>query len=130
MGEGRVSIIVVTHNRAESLLRTLAHLRTFACDARVLVVDNASSDTTAASVRRWYPDVALLSLPSNTGAYARTIGAQAVSSPYLAFCDDDCWWDSSSLASGVELLDRYPPSACSTRASSSDRTSAWTPLAR
>jgi len=60
--------IVVTYNRRALLGECLAAL---AAQTRppdvVLVVDNASTDGTAAMVRREHPDVELLALPENEG---------------------------------------------------------------
>jgi len=60
--------IVVTHNRREMLRKCLAALagQTRAPD-RVLVVDNASTDDTAAMLARDHPDVDLLALAENEG---------------------------------------------------------------
>jgi rhamnopyranosyl-N-acetylglucosaminyl-diphospho-decaprenol beta-1,3/1,4-galactofuranosyltransferase len=60
-GSPRVVAVVVTYNRRELLLESLAAVRaqSRAPDV-VIVVDNASSDGTAAAVRDRYPDVTLV----------------------------------------------------------------------
>jgi rhamnopyranosyl-N-acetylglucosaminyl-diphospho-decaprenol beta-1,3/1,4-galactofuranosyltransferase len=67
-GSPRVIAVVVTYNRRPLLLEALAavHAQSRAADA-VIVVDNASTDDTAAAVRRHYPSVQLTELARNTG---------------------------------------------------------------
>jgi len=67
-GSPRVVAVVVTYNRRPLLLESLAavHAQSRAPDA-VIVVDNASTDETAAAVRSHYPAVTLAELARNTG---------------------------------------------------------------
>ncbi|HEY7432300.1 MAG TPA: glycosyltransferase family 2 protein [Streptosporangiaceae bacterium] len=67
-GPLRVAAVVVTYNRRELLLEALAAVcgQSRAPD-EVIVVDNASSDETAAAVRTRYPSVRLVELTRNTG---------------------------------------------------------------
>ena len=64
----RVTAVVVTYNRRQLLLEALAavHAQSRAPDA-VIVVDNASTDDTAAAVRAQYPSARLAELAHNTG---------------------------------------------------------------
>jgi rhamnopyranosyl-N-acetylglucosaminyl-diphospho-decaprenol beta-1,3/1,4-galactofuranosyltransferase len=63
-----VTAVVVTWNRRDLLLESLAALRaqTRQPDA-IIVVDNASTDETAAAVRAGFPEVRLAQLARNTG---------------------------------------------------------------
>jgi GT2 family glycosyltransferase len=106
--EDRISVVVITHERVDELLHTLAMLTALAERPRIVVVDNGSSDGTMAAVRRHYPGVSLIALPRNLGTDARNVGVRYCSTPYVALCDDDAWWTSGSLATAVRLLDRYP----------------------
>ncbi|WP_369131078.1 glycosyltransferase family 2 protein [Modestobacter roseus] len=102
----RVSVVIATRDRRESLLRSLAHLD----DGRqpIVVVDNASSDGTTAAVRAAHPRVDVLELPENAGAVARTEGVRRATTRYVAFADDDSWWDPGALDRAAELLDAHP----------------------
>jgi GT2 family glycosyltransferase len=74
----------------------------------VVVVDNASSDETE---RVWKPfanRVLYVKLRRNVGAAARTIGAREANTPFVAFCDDDCYWISGSLKLAIERFKRNP----------------------
>jgi GT2 family glycosyltransferase len=105
VSEPRVTVVVATRDRRASLLRTLAHLDGH---APVVVVDNGSTDGSPAAVRANHPDVELVELPTNTGAVARTDGVHRAATPYVAFADDDSWWEPGSLTAAADLLDAHP----------------------
>src|SRR5262245_54654609 len=94
--EGRVAVVMITHNRREEVLRSLGHLTRLPACRRVVVVDNGSTDGTAGEVARHYPGVEVLPAGRNLGAAGRTLGARHVSEPYVAFADDDTWWEAGS----------------------------------
>jgi rhamnopyranosyl-N-acetylglucosaminyl-diphospho-decaprenol beta-1,3/1,4-galactofuranosyltransferase len=90
----RVVAVVVTYNRRELLLESLAAVtsQTRLPDA-VIVVDNASTDGTADAVRTRFPAVQLESLTSNTGgaggfAYGMAL-ALAAAADLIWVMDDD-----------------------------------------
>jgi N-acetylglucosaminyl-diphospho-decaprenol L-rhamnosyltransferase len=103
-----VAVVLITRNRAEELTRTLDHLVELDEADEIVVVDNASEDGTPEVVMRRHPRVRLLRADRNLGAPARNLGVEVVSSPYVAFADDDMLWEPGSLALGAELLDRHP----------------------
>jgi GT2 family glycosyltransferase len=103
--ESRVSVVVATRDRRDSLLRSLGRLDG---SAPVVVVDNASTDGTAAAVREHHPGVDLVELPVNAGAVARTEGVKRATTPYVAFADDDSWWEPGALTGAADLLDAHP----------------------
>ena len=104
----RVDVVIVTRNRVSDLLTTLDRLRRLPEDPRVIVVDNDSTDATCALVKAHHPDVGLVALRENAGAAARTIGVEHTRAPYVAFADDDSWWESGSLAAAAEIFARFP----------------------
>lgn len=106
--DARVSVVVLTHNRVEELLRTLGHLVALPERPAIVVADNASSDGTPARVMRAFPDVTLVHCGANLGAAGRNAGVAQVRSPYVAFCDDDTWWAPGALARAADLLDAHP----------------------
>ena len=101
------TIVIATHNRCARLLDTLTRLSALPERPGVIVVDNRSDDETCGRVQTLFPAVQLVRLGSNTGAVARNIGASLVQTSYIAFCDDDCWWEPGSLARATTLLDAY-----------------------
>jgi GT2 family glycosyltransferase len=104
----RISIVVLTHNRASLVRDTLERLTALPDCTRIVVVDNASSDGTAAAIRRDFPFVELIVSSSNIGAAGRNLGVARVETEYVAFCDDDMWWHPGSLSRAVEILDAAP----------------------
>jgi GT2 family glycosyltransferase len=103
-----VAVVVVTRNRSSALDGTLRILRALPERPPVVVVDNGSTDGTAALVRRRHPGVQVLELGENLGCAGRTVGARHVAEPYVAFSDDDSWWEPGALARAVAVLDRHP----------------------
>jgi GT2 family glycosyltransferase len=104
----RISLVIVTHNRAAELLRTVASTMRLPERLPVLVIDNASSDDSIGQLDRQFPGVRSIRLHANLGAAARNIGALNVTTPYVAFCDDDVTWAPGALTRAVELLDAHP----------------------
>ncbi|MFD1830672.1 glycosyltransferase family 2 protein [Streptomyces desertarenae] len=104
----RVSVVVITRDRREELLHTLGRLAELPERPPVFVVDNASSDGTSAAVARAHPRVRLLRAERNLGAVGRNVAVERVTTPYVAFCDDDSWWEPGSLGAAADLLDACP----------------------
>jgi GT2 family glycosyltransferase len=104
----QLSVIILTHNRAAELKRTLERMLALPERPALIVVDNASSDDTDLMVRSEFPEVALIRLPQNIGAAARNAGVRHARTPYIAFCDDDTWWSPGSLPQAVALLEAHP----------------------
>lgn len=106
-----VSFVIASQNRAAELATVVARLLdTTLCP--IVVVDNASTDDTAAVVRRMAARSAgrlqLIELDDNLGAVGRNVGVAACRTPYVAFCDDDSWWAPEAPAIGVEAFERHP----------------------
>ena len=102
----RVTVVVASRDRRDALVGSLrCH------EAPVILVDNGSTDGTAAAVRAAHPDVRIVELPTNRGAPARNIGVQLADTPYVAFADDDSWWAPGALARAVAVLDAHPRAA-------------------
>jgi GT2 family glycosyltransferase len=106
--DGRTTVVVITHNRRAELLRTLALLRRLPERPPVIVTDNASTDGTAEAVRRHFPEMTLLRPGRNLGAVGRNLAVRLIRTPYVAFCDDDSWWEQGSLRRAADLLDARP----------------------
>ncbi|MGP3999444.1 glycosyltransferase family 2 protein [Streptomyces sp. 8N706] len=108
MGDDRITVVVITHNRRDELLHTLDRLAELPEKPPVVVTDNASTDGTAEAVARLHPGVRLLRPGHNLGAVGRNLAVREARTPYVAFCDDDSWWEPGSLARAADLLDRHP----------------------
>ncbi|MBI5618201.1 MAG: glycosyltransferase family 2 protein [Gammaproteobacteria bacterium] len=106
-----ITVVVLSHNRAATLLATVAHLRALPEQPEIVVVDNRSRDGTPGSLRKTFPDVKLVALASNLGAAGRNVGVHLAQTPYVALCDDDTRWAPGALARACELFDRHPECA-------------------
>lgn len=104
----RVSVVVITHNRVDELLRSLGRLTRLAERPRIVLVDNASTDGTVHAVLQTLPDVDVIALADNRGSAARNVGVAAVDTPYVAFSEDDSWWADGSLSRAADILDANP----------------------
>jgi len=104
----RVTVVMITRDRRDEVLSTLGRLLFVPDRPPVIVVDNGSSDGTAAAVANAYPQVRVEALGQNTGAAGRTAGVRLAGTPYVAFSDDDSWWAPGSLARAADVLDAVP----------------------
>jgi GT2 family glycosyltransferase len=104
----RVAVVVITHQRCAELMLALGRLRALPERPHVVVVDNGSSDGTADAVRAGFPEVELIASPQNLGAVGRNVGVARLDTPYVAFCDDDTWWEPGSLRVAADALDAHP----------------------
>jgi N-acetylglucosaminyl-diphospho-decaprenol L-rhamnosyltransferase len=97
MDAPQVGIAVTTRDRRDVLLATLERLLALPQRPPVVVVDNASRDGTVEAVRRRFPAVEVHGLDENVGAAARTLAAERLPTPLVAFADDDSWWADDAL---------------------------------
>jgi GT2 family glycosyltransferase len=104
----RVAVVVITHQRRAELLLAVARLIDLPERPHVVVVDNGSTDGTADAVREQFPQVELIASPENLGAVGRNVGVGGLSTPYVAFCDDDTWWEPGSLRTAADVLEAHP----------------------
>ena len=100
------SIVVLTYNRAATVLETLGKLVALDEPWPIVVVDNGSTDGTADQIAARFPDITLVRVPRNYGAAGRNFGVASVDTPYVAFCDDDTAWLPGSVARAVDVLQR------------------------
>ncbi|WP_175409230.1 glycosyltransferase family 2 protein, partial [Streptomyces sp. TRM64462] len=104
----RTTVVVITRDRCDQLLHTLDRLAALPERPPVIVVDNGSGDGTPEAVARRHPGVTLLMPGRNLGAVGRTLGVRRARTPYVAFSDDDSWWEPGALAAAERLLDAHP----------------------
>lgn len=110
----RIAVAVLTFNRREEVLRSLARLTSLTERPRIVLVDNASTDGTAAAVATAYPDVEVIDAGVNLGAAGRNLALRRLDAPYVALCDDDTWWDPGCLRRAADLFDMHPRLAVAT----------------
>lgn len=97
----RFSIVIPAFNAADTLAQTLDSLQAQTLtDWEALVVDDGSSDETAALVRGYAKADARIILLRNPGkgpSDARNFGALRAQGEILAFCDADDLWEADKL---------------------------------
>ena len=108
MADPRVAVVMITHNRREEVDLALGRLERLPEQPRVVLVDNGSTDGTAAMVRARHAATCLVTPGVNLGAVGRNLGVALTDAPYVAFCDDDTWWEPGSLTRAADVLDRHP----------------------
>lgn len=87
-----VDVIIVNHNTREELLACLASLfrERPAALARVFLVDNASTDGSAAAVRSAWPAVEVIALDRNAGfAAANNVALRRATAPLVLLLNSD-----------------------------------------
>ena len=90
-----VTFLISTHNRRDVLLRTLgelAHVEMWGgAVTETVVVDNASTDGTAAAVTTVYPEVRVVRSDRNRGACGKNAGLAVAGGEFVVFLDDDSY---------------------------------------
>jgi len=110
-----LSVLIVTYNSERLINELLKHLqvefgreRGCMC-AEVVVVDNASRDSTAELVRTEHPWVKLISSNENLGfAAGNNLAAKHATGRQLLLLNPDAMPQPGCLRRGIELMDRSP----------------------
>ena len=103
-----ISVIIPTYNRISMLEEALASVfsQDFDGIVEIFVVDDNSSDGTSEIVSEKYPNIRLISLKQNVGAYvARNLALKEARGKYIAFLDSDDLWKQNYLKVQVEALE-------------------------
>jgi len=99
-----VSVIIPAFNAAGSVGQAIeSALRQTHPPLEILVVDDGSSDRTAAVVAEFPPPVKLLRKTNGGPASARNLGARSSHGAWLAFLDADDWWLPTKLERQLSL---------------------------
>lgn len=101
-----VSVIVPAYNAAATIAATLRSvLRQSLADFELLVIDDGSTDDTAAVVARFEdPRVRFCSFPNHGLSASRNRGIDLAQGDYLSFIDADDLWSADKLESQFQAL--------------------------
>lgn len=112
-----VSLVLCCYNSASRLPKTLAHIAAQEVPNNipweVILVDNASTDSTSGVAKSNWPDDAPVKLrlvhENQPGlSYARHRGAQEAKFEYISFIDDDNWIDANWVATVYSIMRAHP----------------------
>ncbi len=109
MADAGVSAIVVTHNAAAWIERSLESLA--GTGAEVIVVDNASTDGTPGLVREKFPDARVIEQENKGFGAGNNTGMRAASGRYYLLLNPDAWLTEGALDRLVAFADEHPDAA-------------------
>ena len=105
----RVSVVIPCFNTERYIAATLrAVLAQAGAELEVIVVDDGSTDGSAALVARDFPQVRLVRRTNAGVAAARNTGIEAATSDWVAFCDADDIWLPGKLAAQFAAIQAAP----------------------
>lgn len=102
-----LSILIVTRNRRSELKRCLQSvLDQDIPGARILVLDNASSDGTGDMLEGFGDRITTLRMPANYGDWeARNIALQNIRAKYVFCLDDDAWCPPGTIRGMLQIME-------------------------
>ncbi|MEO7673975.1 MAG: glycosyltransferase family 2 protein [Pyrinomonadaceae bacterium] len=110
----KVEIVMPVFNRRDltlQCLRSLSRVDRIGIDIHIIVVDDASTDGTAAAIREQFPDVEIIPTEGNlwyTAGTNRGIVAALLHEPkYVLCCNDDSIFEDISVRNMVECAEKY-----------------------
>lgn len=105
----KVSVIIPTYNSWRTLKSCILSIRKQSIKpAKIIVVDNGSDDDTSKNVKKYFPEVELITLDKNTGVTGgRNAGIKRANptSDYLFFFDHDMVAEKNMLAELVKVAE-------------------------
>ena len=106
-----ISIIIVHFKVPDFLQRALRSLRQAQLydQSEIIIIDNASQDSSKLSILEEFPEVQWIALKSNIGfGKACNVGAQCASGTYLLFLNPDTLISENTLSESVRFLRERP----------------------
>jgi GT2 family glycosyltransferase len=109
MADADVSAIVVTHNAAAWIERSLESLA--GTGAELIVVDNASTDGTPGLVREKFPNAQVIEQENKGFGAGNNAGMRVASGRYYLLLNPDAWLTEGALERLVAFADEHPEAA-------------------
>ena len=107
-----LSVVVVTYNSAQDIVRCLRALRASDVPLKVVAVDNHSEDDTVRLLRgasRQWPNLKVISAGKNLGfAKGVNLGLSAINTRYLAILNPDCFVHPATLGQMLAVMEANP----------------------
>lgn len=108
--EALVSVLIPSWNRNKMLATNLERIYLSSYkNLEIIVVDNGSTDGTAESIQKRFPNVRVIRMDSNQGPVrARNIGLDHVRGDFVVFLDDDCYLHPDAIKTMVGSFNSDP----------------------
>ena len=104
-----VSVVIPLHNNAATVgVAIQSAMSQTARPLEVIVVDDGSTDDSAAIASGFGPPVSCLSQPCRGPAAARNTGVRAARGSFIAFLDADDFWQPEFLETCCDFLQAHP----------------------
>jgi glycosyltransferase involved in cell wall biosynthesis len=114
MREPQVSVIVPVYNGERFIQQSIdSALGQSISDHEVIIVNDGSTDHSAALVQDLFPTARLINQHNQGAAAARNAGIEVARGEFVAFLDCDDLWDETKLERQLELHRRYPDALAS-----------------
>jgi GT2 family glycosyltransferase len=91
----KVSIIIPTGGRIDSLSECLGSIQTYSCDSEIIVIGDKSDERTQRALLEKFPTVRYLESEESSAVVKRNMGIAHASNDILIFVDDDVVVDSA-----------------------------------
>lgn len=121
MDSVKVSVVISTYNRANSLKRVIESIQIQTLsEIEILVCDDGSTDDTEDMVGRLAKEdgrIRYINCGHNgRPAFPRNMGIKEAKGEWIAFTDDDDYWNPTKLEAQVYMLEQHECFACCTNA--------------
>jgi len=104
-----VSVIIPTHNRLESLCIALESVLAQSYKVHeLIVVDDGSTDNTAAHLIQHYPGIKLIQQCNHGVSHARNRAIEQANGDWLALLDSDDRWYPDKISTQIDALRKTP----------------------
>src|ERR1019366_10044964 len=104
-----VSVIIPTYNRSGLIARAIKSvLAAMSPGDEVLVIDDGSTDDTAAVVRSFGDAIRYIRIENSGPGAARNLGIRLAECPLVAFLDSDDEWLPDKMELQRKVMERFP----------------------
>lgn len=105
-GTAPISVVIPVFNAGQTLEACLNSILAQTMRPReIIVVDDGSTDETAAVAREFSAHVRLLQQPNQGSAVARQHGTEEARCEHIAYLDGDDWWPDHTIATYARLFE-------------------------
>lgn len=109
MSTPSITVVIPAYNAEATISRAIdSVLNQTVSVFEIVVVDDGSTDDTAAVVRGYGPKVRLIQQTNSRTAAARNRGLDAANGDWIAFLDADDYWELDKVSRQLAIVDQHP----------------------